>query len=61
MAWGLLTIGKRDREHAGDTRRLAPKPVVVWHLYRTPDQEIWCLVTKVSMSARELDSPGSRT
>ena len=23
------------------------KPVVVWHLCRTPDQEVWCVVTKV--------------
>ena len=25
----------------------SPKPAVVWHLVRYPDQEVWCLVTKV--------------
>ena len=46
----------RPETQAAHAEATAHSPVI-WHLWRTPDQEIWCLVTKVSMSARELDSP----
>ena len=29
---------------------MTAKAAVVWHLYRTPDQEVWCLATEVDHS-----------
>ena len=40
----------------------SPKPVVVWHLWRRPNQELWCVVTTVDhrfalMVSRDPDEP----
>ncbi len=47
---------------ADSTADSTPKPVVVWHLWRRPYQELWCVVTKADhrfalMVSRDPEEP----
>jgi hypothetical protein len=43
--WGQRPSSARSVQTPRAERML--QPLVVWHLHRRPDQDIWCLVTKV--------------